>query len=186
MQLNGLQLLIYPLQVEHGAHEPSFFEYLVNSNVFNFLIAVIILGWLFGKFGLFNFFGDQRDKIAKDVERVQAEKAQAQARLKQIEARTAGLNAEVDEILSQARQSAETLSAQIIENAREEAGKIVENSKRRVELEQRAAANQLEQRLLQDAIEDARSLLEENMSQDLQKRSVEAFIEEMEQAGKAR
>ncbi len=180
--MNMADLTVYWLVTEHGeVAETSFFDYIINSNVLNVVIALLFLAWVAKKFNLLGLFEQQRSKIAGEVEAVEAQKQKALNELEEIRQRTAKLDKEVEAILAEAQQSAEALSTQIIENAKEEAEKIIELSKKRVELEQRAAAKSVEQRLLQDSLQEARIQLAESLSKDEQKESVAAFIEALSQ-----
>lgn len=172
--LQGLPL--YLLAV-HG--EMSLWDRIVNSNLLNFLLIALILGWIIKKNNLLSGIDAQRAKIAEEVEQVEQQKQKSLAQLEEIQRKTDNLKSEVEGILTNARESAEKLSAQIIADAKLESSKIVENAKKRVELEQRAAAKDLEKRLLNDALADARVELARTLTPKEQGRSVEAFIEEI-------
>jgi F0F1-type ATP synthase membrane subunit b/b' len=173
-------LPIYLLQA-HGAESKTLMETLVESNLFNVVLVALILGFLIKKFDLFAGVEGQRSKIAREIEAIELQKREAMEQLNEVKQKTASLTSEVEEILRNAKTSAEGLSIQIVSDARTEASKIVENSKKRVELEQRAAMKELEKRLLNDALYDARSELANNLTAADQKRSVETFLEELSQ-----
>jgi F-type H+-transporting ATPase subunit b len=178
------QLSKLPLYfLETGHHDPlPLWEYLLQSNVFNVLLVVLFLGWVFKKVNLPQTFERQRENILLDLETAEQQHKRALAELETLKTKTANLSQEVDGILKTARESAEAVSAQIIENAKQEANKIVETSRRRVELEQKAAAKSLEARLMNDALQQVRETLTQEMDQKSQDRSVEAFLEELSQA----
>ncbi|MBX2859852.1 MAG: hypothetical protein KTR14_01360 [Vampirovibrio sp.] len=178
--------LMFLLEAGHDAHGGGegfdLASYLIESNIFNIAIVVFLFGWLFSKVQAANpkhIFEERRQKVVKELEAVEAKKKEAQAQLDEIKSRTANLSQEVDGILSNAKTSSEALSAKTLENAQLEAAKIVENAKKRVEAEQRAAAKHLEQRLLKESLDEARGELAGKLSQDDQRRSVEVFLEEL-------
>ena len=103
------------------------------------------------------------------------------AELEAIRKRTAGLQTEVEAIISSAQASAESMSRQILDDARVQAEKVIASAGKRIELEQRAAARDLEKRLLNDALADAREDLARNLSVDDQKRSVEDFVSHLKE-----
>jgi F-type H+-transporting ATPase subunit b len=175
------ELPLYLLQAHAEHHAPSLWEHILQSNLINVLLVALILGWVIKKNNLLAGIDAQREKIASEVEAVERQKQQALAQLEEMQRRTNNLKAEVEAILTNARESAESLSAQILADARLESAKIVENAKKRVELEQRAAAKELEKRLLNDALADAREELAKTLTAKDQSRSVEAFIDELAQ-----
>lgn len=152
---------------------------LAESNVINILLVVLVLGVVIKKFNLFGGIDAQREKIATEILTIENKKKEALAQLEDTKRRTANLKSEVDEILNNARTSAEALSLQILNDAKAESSKIVDNAKRRVELEQRSAIKDLEKRLLNDALQDARVELAQSLTADQQKRSVESFLDEL-------
>lgn len=175
-QLSNLPL--YFLEVGHHGPLPLW-EYLLQSNVFNVLLVVLFLGWVLKKVNLPEAFKQKRETILLDLETAEQQHKKALAELETLKAKTAHLSQEVDGILKTARESAEALSVQIIESAKQEANKIVETSRRRVELEQKAAAKSLEARLMNDALQEVRETLTQEMDQKSKDRSVEAFLEEL-------
>lgn len=176
---------VYPLTAQAG--DGSFWEYILNSNLINVLLIALLLGWIIKRYNLFGAIDTQRNKIVEEIEQVERHKKEALAQLEEIQRRSNNLKNEVESILKNARESAEALSAQILADAKNESSKIVDNAKKRVELEQRAAAKELENRLLNDALADAREELANTLTAKEQSRSVEAFIEELAQlkGGKA-
>lgn len=175
------QASVYLLMAEEGHEHLSLQKWLEESNVFNIVLAALILGFLIKKFNLLGAIDTQQNQISSEVQAVENQKKEALAQLEDAKRRTANLNAEVDEILKSARESAEALSAQIIADAKSESTKIIENTRKRVELEQRAAIKDLEKQLLSDALLDARSELANSLNTQDQKRSVEAFLGELSQ-----
>lgn len=166
-------------QAAHGPTEHAPVDLATQLNTTNtiaFFVVVVFLAWVFKKFGVLGLFGRRKTQVEEEVRKLEAEKQQALAELEAIKKRTAGLQSEVDDILSKAQSSAESMSRQILAEAGAQAEKVVEAAGKRIELEQRAAARDLEKRLLNDALADAREELARNLSADDQKRSVEDFL----------
>jgi len=175
------QASVFLLQASEGHEHLTLMQQLEHSNVFNVVLAALILGFLIKKFNLFGGIETQRNKMATEIETVELQKKQALEQLEEAKRKTANLKAEVNEILKNARESAESMSSQILNDARNESAKIIENAKKRVELEQRSAIKDLERRLLNDALSDARTELAGNLNAADQKRSVETFLDELSQ-----
>lgn len=174
------QASVYLLEVNPAPeHAGGLWEHIKESNVINQLLVLLILGFLIKKFNLFAGIDAKREQISSEILTLENKKKEALAQLEDTKKRTANLKSEVDEILNNARQAAEQMSAQILSDAKAESGKIVDNAKRRVELEQRSAIKELEKRLLNDALQDAREELARSLTVDQQKRSVESFLDEL-------
>ncbi len=175
------QTSVFLLQAEGHGHTMTFQQYLEHSNLFNVVFVLVVLGILARKFNLIGGIDSQRQKLASEIEAVELQKRKALQQLEETKQLTANLKSEVDSILKNARESAEAMSQQILSDARNESGKIIDNAKKRVELEQRSAIKDLERRLLSDALSDARSELAGNLNASDQKRSVETFLDELSQ-----
>ena len=173
------QASVYLLQAHEGPEQLTLWQRILESNVINVVIVALILGFLIKKFNLLNGIDAKREQIASEIQAFEARKQEAQAQLEATQRLTANLKNEVAEILNTARQSAEVLSAQILNDAKQESVKIVDNAKRRVELEQRSAIKELERRLLNEALQDARAELAQSLTAEQQKRSVESFLDEL-------
>jgi F-type H+-transporting ATPase subunit b len=174
------QSSVYLLEVNAAPeHAGGLWEHIKESNVLNQLLVLVIIGILVKKFNLFGGIDAKREQISSEIVTLENKKKEALAQLEETKKRTANLKSEVDEILNNARQAAEQLSTQILSDAKTESGKIIDNAKRRVELEQRGAIKELEKRLLNDALQDAREELARSLTVDQQKRSVESFLDEL-------
>jgi len=173
------QMSVALLEVPVGGEQGGFWEHILKSNVINIALVLFILGFLVKKLNLLSGIDTQQEKIATEVHTLEKRKREALAQLEETQRRTANLKSEIDAILSQARESAEALSLQILNEAKADSGRIVENARRRVALEQRGAIKDLEKRLLNDALQDARVELAQSLNAEQQKRSVETFLDEL-------
>lgn len=179
-EITGLwsQLRIFWLTAS-GNESGGLLESLIHSNVINILLVALLLGFLIRKFNLFQGVENRRAQIAAEIQAAEARKAEALAQLEEANRKSKRLKAELDEIMKSAADSAQALSAQIVEDARQEAARIVENARKRVALEQRTAVKDLERRLLSDSLRDTRVELAAAMTPQNQRRSVEAFLDDL-------
>jgi F-type H+-transporting ATPase subunit b len=174
-----LSLFLLEAHVETG----GLWDRIVHSNLINILLIVALLVWVAKKQNIPAALDAQRQKIAGELLLAQKQKQEAQTKLDGITKQTNHLQKEVAEILENAHRSAEALSMQIVSNARQEASTLIENAKKRVELEQRSAMKSLQARLLDEAIGDAREELLNTMTQETRAQSVEGFIHSLSSQG---
>lgn len=177
----GITSTFYLLMASEGAEHLGLFERILESNVINIVLVALVLGFLAKKFNLLGGIDAKQAQLSSEILAIENQKKAALTQLQDAKNRTANLKAEVAEILENARESAQLISAQIISDASLESSKIVENAKRRVALEQRSALHELEKRLLNDAISDARSEMSQTLTAADQKHSVEEFLQELSQ-----
>lgn len=163
----------------HDAAPKDLSTQLNETNTIAFLLVIVFFIWAINQFKLGKTISDSRQRVEDDIKAIESEKEKAVNELNAIKKRTANLNQEVEQIISEAKTTATGMSEKILEDAQEQVGKIVDTAKKRIDLEQKAAVNHLEKRLLNDALADAREELVDKMTAKDQQRSVDAFLDEM-------
>jgi F-type H+-transporting ATPase subunit b len=159
-------------------------DQILHSNILNIVLAAIVLVWIFKKFQLSSLLDKRREQVIAELQDAEAKRTAALATLAELEKRTAQLAHEVESILEEAGQTAETLAKSIIEQAEADAKKLMEQAEKRIELDALTTARNLEQRLMQEALHGARQLLESTMSDKDKVRSVEDFVSALPQLAK--
>jgi F-type H+-transporting ATPase subunit b len=157
-------------------HNPTFWEQILQSNIINFLFAFAVLVWIFRKFNVVSILDKRHNEILLGLKAAEERRTKALEELQEIEKRTANLTQEVESILKDAQQTAEAVAQSIVNTAEDEASKILTNTQKRIELEQKTASRDLEQRLMHEAIYAARQLLENTLNDQDRQRSVDDFI----------
>ena len=112
-------------------------------------LAVFVM-FTFLSYLLFNpardFLKKRQDKIKNDLDTAAADKADARKLKEDYNAKIQNINAE--EILAQARQKALDNEAKIIAEAKEEAARILSRANAQVELERKAAADDMKKEMI--------------------------------------
>ncbi len=171
--------IFFFLQAHHEAASRSLWETIVQSNALNFAIALGVILWIVSKFKLHKALDVRQNNIIEELKLAEAQKAKALEDLKAIEQRTAHLTTEVETIIKEAQSTAEMIAKTIVSDAEAEASKVMENARKRVQLEEKTAARELERRLMHEAIYSAKQLLENTLSHDDKQRSVQDFVESL-------
>jgi F-type H+-transporting ATPase subunit b len=153
--------------------------WLNHTNLVSFLVVAIGLAIVVNKLGLLNKVTDQRTKIIGELETLETQKKVAVAQLQEVQRRTENLSTEVDQIMKDAQVSAKAISDQMVATAHADVARLVERTKQRIEVEQRAAVHDLQSRLLQAALDEARDRLAQDMTKTDRKKSVEQFLDDL-------
>jgi F-type H+-transporting ATPase subunit b len=152
---------------------------IIHSNIINVLIAAIFLIWVFKRFKLLSILDKRQAQVIKDLKDAEAKREKALQELDVLEKRSLKLREEVEIILDEAQKSAEMVGQSILHNAEEEARKLMDNAQKRIALESRTAARELETRLMQEAIYAAQQLLENTLDEADKHRSIEDFVQSL-------
>lgn len=144
-----------PHEDEH--HGPGAAPVLVN-----FALYVGILVFLLRK-PVAAFFRQRREGITGALEAAEIAQRSAQARLDEAEAKLAGLDAQVEQILSTARAHAETERAQILDKARTDVARVLAQAEAQVGDMEAAAVRRLRAAAAELAVDLARELVEKNL-----------------------
>jgi F-type H+-transporting ATPase subunit b len=163
----------------HEAPPEGLMGWLNHTNLVSFLVVAIGLAIVVNKLGLLNKVTDQRTKIIGELETLETQKKVAVAQLQEVQRRTENLSTEVDQIMKDAQVSAKAISDQMVATAHADVARLVERTKQRIEVEQRAAVHDLQSRLLQAALDEARDRLAQDMTKTDRKKSVEQFLDDL-------
>ena len=110
--------------------------------------AVLLALAVFVMFTARDFLKKRQDKIKNDLDTAAADKADARKLKEDYNAKIQNINAEAEEILAQARQKALDNEAKIIAEAKEEAARILSRANAQVELERKAAADDMKKEMI--------------------------------------
>jgi len=143
------------------------------------LIAVFVL-FLGGSFFFFNparkFLDKRKQGIADDIESARKEKEDAERLKGEYEDKLKNVDAEVEGILSDARQRALANENRIVADAREEAGKIIDNAHREANLEKLKVADEVKEEVINVAGAMAGKIVASSMSEAEQKRLLDETL----------
>ena len=143
------------------------------------LIAVFVL-FLGGSFFFFNparkFLEKRKQGIADDIEAARKEKEEAERLKGEYEDKLKNVDAEVEGILSDARQRALANENRIVADAREEAGKIIDNAHREANLEKLKVADEVKEEVINVAEAMAGKIVASSMSEADQKRLLDETL----------
>jgi F-type H+-transporting ATPase subunit b len=124
---------------------------LVSTNVLNIALVALVLVVVVRKLGLQNVFHNQQHAISKELNTLYSKRDQAKSDLAAVEERTKALNDEIEQIITQAKVSANEISETIIADAKAEAAAIAERSKQRLEQEEKRLMRTLQEQILSEA-----------------------------------
>ena len=143
------------------------------------LIAVFVL-FLGGSFFFFNparkFLEKRKQGIADDIESARKEKEEAERLKREYEDKLKNVDTEVEGILSDARQRALANENRIVADAREEAGKIIDNAHREANLEKLKVADEVKEEVINVAGAMAGKIVASSMSEAEQKRLLDETL----------
>ena len=146
------------------------------------LIAVFVL-FLGGSFFFFNparkFLDKRKQSIADDIEAAEKEKSEAERLKNEYQEKLKNVDAEVEGILSDARQRALANENRIVADAREEAGKIIDNAHREANLEKQKVADEVKKEVINVAEAMAGKIVAASMSDADQRRLLDETLKGM-------
>ena len=145
-------------------------------------LALFIL-FLVMSYLLFNPVRDmlkkRQEKIRTDIETADQDKQDAAALKEEYDAKLKQADAEVDEILSEARKKAVANEAQIVAEAKEEAARIIKQARSEAELEKQRAADEMKQEMIKIASMMAGKVVSASIDTTVQDQLVEETLNEI-------
>jgi F0F1-type ATP synthase membrane subunit b/b' len=121
----------------------------------------------------------RREAIRRDLMRAQDERNAAQAKLQEVEARLARLNAEVEAVRAQAQQEAAAERERIERATEEEMRKLREQARREIESAGKLARQELRRRAAEESVRLAEEMIRRDMRPEDDARLVGEYVEEL-------
>ncbi len=146
--------------------------------VVTFLFTFLALRWIAWK-PLLGALDERERRIKNSLQKAEQAQREAQQAIAENKARTEESLRRSEELVVAAKQEAEQVRAKIVEEARAESKKIVDQGLRRIEAEQRAASAEIRKETAAIAIQAAERILQKNLDGPEQRRLVEEFLNEL-------
>ena len=121
----------------------------------------------------------RREAIRRDLMRAQEERNAAQAKLAEVEARLARLNAEVEGIRAQAQREAAAERERIERAAEEEMRKLREQAQREIEGAGKSARQELRRQAAEESVRLAEEMIRRDMRPEDDARLIGDYVEEL-------
>ena len=157
--------------------DPQWINDVVLTGI-NIFILFFALSYL-----LFNparaFLEKRRQKIADELNQAAQDQKDAAEMKAEYEAKLKAVNKEADAILEEARRKAKRREAEIIDEARAEAARIVERAGKEIELERKKALDEMKQEVVSIASLMAGKVVAASIDTKVQDALIEETLKEM-------
>lgn len=155
---------------------------IVKSNTFNFLVMLLILGWIVKKVNLANTLNKFKSDVIKSIENSKQEKENGTSALKDAQKSVENIEAEITERLDIANKQAENIEKDILNLADNKIKQIENSISKVIENEEKQISTKLIYNTTQDAVKLAKEkvskLLEENPK--LHEKFINESLEELD------
>ncbi|MBE0635501.1 F0F1 ATP synthase subunit B [Candidatus Bipolaricaulota bacterium] len=168
------------MSVEWGKIVKSINWTLLMAGVINFGLLLYILKRLLFKPAM-EFLDRRREQIAARIEAARQSESQALALVSEKESEMRQARVRADEILAQARREAEAVIAQARAAAKNEASKILSDSKERLEQERDHMIHDLREAYAEIAVLGAERVLDREIRSEDHRRLLDQLLEEIDE-----
>ena len=155
-------------------HKPGQFA----IQVFNFALFAGLLFFIL-KGALASAFKARAKELEDKLSQAERDRAEADAQIRELEARMAGLQGELAAIMAKAEAEAETEKERIIQSAAAEAAQIRAQTGAEIEFQKRSAEAELRKLAAELAIEGATRRLQNQVTGDLAAQVIDRSIEQV-------
>ncbi len=121
----------------------------------------------------------RRQKIAGELAQAAEDKQSAAALKSEYEAKLRDVNREAEDILEAARKKGKKREAEIVDEAKAEAARIIERANREIELERKKAVDDMKQEVIDIAALMAQKVVGSSMNISVQDTLIEETLKEM-------
>ena len=157
----------------------SVLDYISRTNLFNFVIFLSVLIFLFKKVNVIGMLENMKNAVVENIEASKTSKTESETQLKEIEEKVSHIEEEIDGIIKKSEQNAKLVGEKIIDDANHTVSSIKDNSKKLVENKSALLKNDILKRASQASIEVARNHIvnELNNNYDLHQRLIDESLE---------
>ena len=157
----------------------SFLDYISKTNLFNFIIFLSILIFLFKKIDVVGMLENMKNAVIENIEASKTSKSESETHLKEIQEKVSHIEEEIDGIIKKSEQNAKLVGEKIIEDANHTVESIKDNSKKLVENKSALLKNDILRRASEASIEVARNHIvnELNNNYDLHQKLIDESLE---------
>ena len=157
----------------------SVLDYISKTNLFNFIIFLSILIFLFKKIDVVGMLENMKNAIIENIEASKTSKSESETHLKEIQEKVSHIEEEIDGIIKKSEQNAKLVGEKIIEDANHTVESIKDNSKKLVENKSALLKNDILRRASEASIEVARNHIvnELNNNYDLHQKLIDESLE---------
>ena len=157
----------------------SVLDYISRTNLFNFVIFLSILIFLFKKIDVVGMLDNMKNVVIENIESSKTSKSDSETHLKEIEEKVSHIEEEIDGIIKKSEQNAKLVGEKIIQDANHTVESIKDNSKKLVENKSALLKNDILRRASEASIEVARNHIvnELNNNYDLHQKLIDESLE---------
>ena len=157
----------------------SVLDYISRTNLFNFVIFLSILIFLFKKIDVVGMLDNMKNAVIENIESSKTSKSDSETHLKEIEEKVSHIEEEIDGIIKKSEQNAKLVGEKIIQDANHTVESIKDNSKKLVENKSALLKNDILRRASEASIEVARNHIvnELNNNYDLHQKLIDESLE---------
>ena len=157
----------------------SVLDYISRTNLFNFVIFLSILIFLFKKIDVVGMLDNMKNVVIENIEASKTPKSESETHLKEIQEKVSHIEEEIDGIIKKSEQNAKLVGEKIIEDANHTVESIKDNSKKLVENKSALLKNDILRRASEASIEVARNHIvnELNNNYDLHQKLIDESLE---------
>jgi len=146
--------------------------------IVNFLILFAGLYWIANRFVL-PALKERTSQIAKDLEDSEKARMEAMKRLSDLEAKVRKFEGETDQMHQDAKNEGAKIKNQLVEDAKEQAGRILDKAKSEIESETLKATNRLRRETVEFAVKVAEELITSKINDGDHKVIVSDYLEKV-------
>ena len=163
---------------ENGNALLQFEPGLMIWTVVTFLVTFVALRLIAWK-PILSVLDEREGRIRESLQKAEQAKAEAERAIAENKANMEASLRRSQELVAEARQEAERVRTQAREEARDEARKIMEEGRRQLEVERRAAIADIRNEAAGLAIRAAEQLLKKNLGEDENRQLVQEFLDQL-------
>lgn len=165
-----------------AAHHMSFTEYILHSNVINMIFVAAFIIWVAKKADLIGILKSRQEQVIQNITKAEEAKIEAQKVLEEAKESIKGLDAQVAQIMGEAKVSAASMSEKIQQDTEQKLEEIHKNLQKTIDVEEKSAAEEILRGISKEAFELASGKIKTALNDELHHKYINDFIDSIDEA----
>jgi F0F1-type ATP synthase membrane subunit b/b' len=141
-------------------------EEILKTNLFNFILMLILLNWIIQKFGISEKLEQGRKSIEDRINNSKLAKENATKELFKLQEKSKEINQQALDILEKSNKNAMIVGQNLVQEAKKQATEFGKNLDKIIESNQKSVQNKLNEKTAKASIEIAKNYIQERLQND--------------------
>ena len=169
-------------EAHHEFQEFSFPDYILGSNVLNFIIVVLFVVWVVKKVNIAKMIDKKRSEVIETIRSAEKEKIDSEKHLLDTQTKVRNVDIETSQIIEEGKETAAKLFENISKSAKQQTEDMQKKAELSVENQKAAVTKEVTSKVTKAAFYIAEDHIKKSIDERLHRKFINEFIDNLDKA----